>query len=353
MNDIKLPGGRGISTTSPCFVIAEAGVNHNGNLEMALKLVDIAAEAGADAVKYQTFKTEHIITRFAPKAQYHIETTGGDSTQSWFDLLKSQELTPDMHRALIRRCEERGIVFMSTPYDKESVDLLDDLDVAIYKVASTDLDNVALLAHMARKKRPIILSTAMSNLDEVKASVAVIRREGVQQLLVMQCTGDYPAPPADANLRAMVTIGRECDVLTGYSDHVMNSAIAFAAIGMGARAYEKHFTLGRWLPGPDHRASLDPDQLGHLVTDIRAIESALGDGNKRVMPSEEKNRGRLRKNLLAARDLPAGTVLGEKDIVVKRSGGQGLSAGRYAEVIGKRLKQALSLEEPIGAEMLE
>ncbi len=353
MKNIELPGGRNIGANSPCFLVAEAGVNHNGNLDMALKLVDIAAEAGADAVKFQTFKAEHIITRSAPKAQYHVETTGGDSAQSWFDLLKSQELTPDMHRALIRRCSERGVLFMSTPYDIDSVDLLDELDVALYKVASTDLDNVALLAHMARKHRPIILSTAMSTLTEVKASVAVIRAQGVEALLVMQCTGDYPAPPADANLRAMATFGRECDVLTGYSDHVMNSAVAFAAIGMGAKAYEKHFTLGRWLPGPDHRASIDPDQLGRLIADIRAVEAALGDGLKRVMPSEEKNRDRLRKSLLAARDLAAGTVLGEKDIVVKRAGGQGLAAGRYTEALGRRLKRTLSLEEPISEDALD
>lgn len=352
MRRIELAGGRVIGDGQPCFLIAEAGVNHNGNLEMALKLVDVAAEAGADAVKFQTFKAEHIITRSAPKAQYHVETTGGDSTQSWFDLLKSQELTPDMHRALISRCNERGILFMSTPYDFESVDLLDELDVALYKVASTDLDNVALLDHMARKKRPIILSTAMSTLDEVKASVAVLRKHA-DAMLVMQCTGDYPAPPQDANLRAMATIGRECEVLTGYSDHVMNSAVSFGAIALGAKAYEKHFTLGRWLPGPDHRASIDPDQLARLVSDIRAVEMALGDGVKRVMPSEEKNRGRLRKSLLAARDLPAGTVLGAGDIVVKRAGGEGLAAGRYFEIVGKRLDRALRIEEPIGADALE
>ena len=353
MKNIILPGGRMISADSPCFIIAEAGVNHNGHLDMGLKLVDLAADAGADAVKFQTFKADNIITKVAPKAQYHIDTTGDDATQTWYELLKTQELTPDMHKALIRRCEERGILFMSTPYDSESADLLDDLDVALYKVASTDLDNVSLLAHMARKGRPIILSTAMSNLDEVKASVAVIRQEGVEQLLVMQCTGDYPAAASDANLRAMATIGRECDVLMGYSDHVMNSAVAYAAIAMGATAYEKHFTLGQWLPGPDHRASIDPNQLTRLIADIRTVEAALGDGVKRVMPCEEKNRGRLRKSLLAARNLPAGTVLSATDIVVKRAGGQGLSAGQYTKALGKRLKHALSLEEPIASDALD
>jgi sialic acid synthase SpsE len=352
MQQIELPGGRKIGVGAPCFVIAEAGVNHNGNLDMALKLVDVAADAGADAVKFQTFKAEHIITRSAPKAQYHIETTGSDSAQSWFDLLKTQELTPDMHRALIRRCAERGILFMSTPYDSESVDLLDDLDVALYKVASTDLDNVGLLDHMARKKRPIILSTAMSTIEEVKASVAIVRKH-VSALLVMQCTGDYPAPAEDANLRAMATIERECNVLSGYSDHVMNKSVALAAIAMGAKAYEKHFTLGRWLPGPDHRASIDPEQLHQLIDDIRTVETALGNGMKRVMRSEEKNRARLRKSLLAARDMGPGTELTEHDIVVKRAGGLGLAAGRYFDVIGKRLKRALRLEEPIGAEDLE
>jgi sialic acid synthase SpsE len=352
MKTISLTGGRKIGDGQPCFIIAEAGVNHNGNLDMALKLVEIAADAGADAVKYQTFKAEHIITRSAPKAQYHIETTGGDTTQSWYDLLKSQELTSDMHRALIKRCNEKGIIFMSTPYDMESVDLLDELGVQLYKVASTDLDNVALLAHMARKRRPVILSTAMSRIDEVKASVAVIKENGVSDLLVMQCTGDYPAPAEDANLRAMATIGRECDVLIGYSDHVMNSAVTYAAIGLGAKAYEKHFTLGRWLPGPDHRASIDPDRLTGLIADIRTVEAALGDGVKRVMPSEEKNRARLRKSLLAARDLPAGTVLSAADIVVKRAGSAGMSAGQYPLALGKKLNRSLGLEEPIAQDML-
>jgi len=352
MRRIELAGGRALGDGQPCFVIAEAGVNHNGSLDIALKLVDVAAAAGADAVKFQTFRAEHIITRSAPKAQYHVETTGGDSTQSWFDLLKSQELTPDMHRALIARCEERGIMFMSTPYDFESVDLLDDLGVELYKVASTDLDNVALLDHMSRKKRPIILSTAMSTLDEVKASLQVVRQH-VGDVLVMQCTGDYPAPAADANLNAMLTIGRECGVITGYSDHVMNSAVAFGAIAMGAKAYEKHFTVGRWLPGPDHRASIDPDQLTRLITDIRIVESALGDGKKAIMASEQKNRGRLRKSLLAARNIASGSILTPGDIVVKRAGGQGLAAGSYFGALGKRVIRDLRLEEPISDDVLE
>ena len=334
-------------------MIAEAGVNHNGSLDMALKLVDVAADSGADAVKFQTFKAEHIITRSAPKARYHLETTGSDEAQSWFELLKSQELTADMHVALIRRCEERGILFMSTPYDAESADLLDELGVALFKVASTDLDNLALLDHIARKRKPIILSTGMSTLDEVKVSVSLIRERGVEGLLVMQCTGEYPAPAQEANLRAMQTVARECDVLVGYSDHFVNPVVAFAAIALGARAYEKHTTLGRWLPGPDHRASIDPSQLQELIMNIRTIEAALGDGEKRVMPCEQENRKRLRKSLLAARDLTAGTVLASSDIVAKRAGGRGLPAGRYFDVVGRRLALSLRVDEPIERDMLD
>lgn len=352
MQLVDLAGGRVIGGGNPLFVIAEAGVNHNGSLDMALKLVDVAAEAGADAVKFQTFKAEHIITKAAPKAQYHIETTGSDSTQTWYELLKSQELTPDMHRALMKRSKERGIIFMSTPYDIESVDLLDELDVELFKVASTDADNLHLLGHMAGKGRPMILSTAMSTIDEIKTSVAFVRGKGVNKLVVMQCTGDYPAPAADANLRAMDSIARECDVVIGYSDHVMNPAICHAAIGMGAKAYEKHYTLGPWLPGPDHRASLDPVQLKALIADLRDVEAALGDGRKRVMPSEEKNRGRLRKSVLAARALPAGQVLTEADLVVKRAGGEGIPAGHYFDVIGRKLKRAVAEEEAIPEEAL-
>lgn len=338
---------RRIGPGAPVFIIAEAGVNHNGDLDLALRLVDEAAAAGADAVKFQTFTAETLNVRAAPKAQYHIDTTGSDAEQSWFDLLKSQELTPEMHEALIARCRERGILFLSTPYDEASADLLESLDVPLFKIASTDANNIPFLKYLAGKERPLIFSTAMSTMAEVEASVAAIRDEGLDELVVMQCTGSYPAPAAEANLRAMRTIAETCGVAVGYSDHVPGAGVAIAAVALGACAYEKHFTLDRALPGPDHRASIEPDELRALVAAIREAESALGDGIKRVMPCEQENRDRLRKSLLIARDLPAGHVLGAEDIVIKRAGGKGLSPDRFQDVVGRSLRASVERETPL------
>lgn len=331
----------------PVFFIAEAGVNHNGNLKMALDLIDVAADAGADAVKFQTFKAEHIITATAPKAQYHVETVGDDATQSWYDLLKSQELDRPMHEAIIERCNEHGIMFMSTPYDEESVDLLAALDIEIYKIASTDANNIPFLEYIAKKGRPMILSTAMCNLSEIVASVAAIRNAGNPPLLVMQCTGAYPAPISEANLLAMQTIADNCNVPFGYSDHVPGTTAALAAIALGAQAYEKHFTLSRDLPGPDHRASLEPDELKALVRLVRDVESARGDGIKQVMPCEVENRQRLRKSLLSASALSKGMSITRQDIVIKRAGGLGLSPDRIVDIVGRKLNRDITAETPL------
>ena len=334
------------------FVIAEAGVNHNGDLEMAKALVDAAAEAKADAVKFQTFKTENIITATAPKAKYHIETTGSDEDQTWFELLKTQELTASMHESLIEHCKQRRIMFFSTPYDHDSVDLLDSLDVPLFKVASTDANNHLLLTHMADKGRPIILSTAMCNLAEVEQSVGVIRSRGVEELVVMQCTGSYPAPAHDANLKAMREIGRVCDVAVGYSDHVPDSTIAIAAVALGACCYEKHLTLDKTLPGPDHRASMEPEELKTLVSALRDTEAALGDGRKRVMPCETENRGRLRKSILALRDVASGDRLTRKNLCVKRAGGRGLPADRFGWIEGKVARVDIPAGSPLDDAMI-
>jgi N,N'-diacetyllegionaminate synthase len=348
---IQLPG-RHIGDGAPLFVIAEAGVNHNGDLGRALEMVDVAAEAGADAVKYQTFRAEHIITRRAPKAKYHIETTGPDEEQTWFDLLKTQELDRAAHEAIMERCAARGILFMSTPYDIPSIDLLDALDIALYKVASTDANNIPLLRYLAAKGRPIILSTAMCTLEEVAASVDAIRDEGVNQLVVMQCTGSYPAPVAQANLRAMSAIRERCQVAVGYSDHVPGDVAAIAAVAMGACAYEKHFTLDRALPGPDHRASLEPGELGQLIKGLRETETSLGDGIKRVMPCEEQNRERLRKRLVAASFIPAGTVITPAMLTTKRTGGAGAEPARLAEFVGRVTQRDIETDTAVDADAL-
>ena len=350
--EVRINNNTSIGVGHPCFIIAEAGVNHNGDLDKALQLVDVAAASGANSVKFQTFKTERIITKSAPKAQYHIETTGGDEEQSWFDLLKSQELSKEMHIALIERCKQHGILFLSTPYDTDSVDLLDQLDVALIKVASTDANNIPFLEYIARKGRPIILSTAMCNSSEVETSIRAIRRIN-QKLIVLQCTGNYPSTIDQANLLAIQKIRKDFDVLTGYSDHVMGSTAAIVAIALGACVYEKHFTLDKSLPGPDHRASMEPGELIQLVKEIRDAETALGDGNKRVMECEQSNRVKLRKHILTGRKIKAGEILLPDDLVIKRTGGIGLTADRFHDIIGRMVRINLNADEPITSEVLK
>lgn len=343
---------RRIGPGAPVFVIAEAGVNHNGNLDFALGLVDVAADAGADAVKFQTFKAEHLNTRFAPKADYHVETTGSDAEQSWFELLKSEELTAEMHEAVIARCAEREILFLSTPYDEESADLLESLDVPLFKIASTDADNIPFLEYVAAKGRPMILSTAMCEMDEIDASVAAIRAAGVEELVVMQCTGSYPAPAADANLRAMHTIAERCGVAVGYSDHVSGTTTAIAAVALGACAYEKHFTLDGSLPGPDHRASMEPGELKDLIGKIRIAEAALGDGVKRVMPCEAGNRDRLRKNIVARRPIRAGEKFSRDNLTTKRAGGQGLHPPALGGLLGRTARVDIAADQFVTRDMV-
>jgi len=344
MSQIRL-GNRTIAHGEPVYVIAEAGVNHNGDISLARELVDIAANSGADAIKFQTFCAEEIILRHAPKAQYHIETTGEDNELSWFDLLKSQEMNREMHEILIEYCHARSIQFLSTPYDKPSVDLLDELDVPLIKVASTDANNYPFLEYIASKGRPVIYSTAMSTLDEIRQGVELFRSHGIEEIAVTQCTGSYPAPLDQANLRAMDTIARACSVAVGYSDHVPGNLAGIAAIAMGACVYEKHFTKSRNLPGPDHRASLEPNELMELIYEIRGIESAMGDGDKRVMPCELDNRPRLRKYLVASCAIQAGETFTTDNVMAKRTGGEGLEPVVTNKIVGKTAKEDIGADE--------
>ncbi|MDA2909517.1 N-acetylneuraminate synthase [Nitrospiraceae bacterium AH_259_D15_M11_P09] len=337
----------------PVFVIAEAGVNHNGDLGMAKELVDVAVEAGADAVKFQSFRADNIILRNAPKAQYHIETTGADGHQSWYALLMTQELDRTMHEKLIAHCRDRGIMFLSTPYDEESVDLLQDLDIPLYKVASTDANNLPFLEYIARKGRPMILSTAMSELEEVRCSVDAIRKAGVDELVVLQCTGSYPAPPDQANLKAMLTLGEACSVAVGYSDHVSGFNAAIAAVALGACVYEKHFTLDRTLPGPDHRISLEPNELKALVAVIRKTESMLGDGIKRVMPCEEENRLKLRKYITARAHIAAGEKFSPENLTTKRTGGVGFEPKHFTHLMHYKAAKPIQADQVITDDLIE
>lgn len=335
-------GNRLIAQDEPTYIIAEAGVNHNGSLDLAKQLIDVAVSAGADAVKFQTFKTENIITPAAPKSTYHIETTGSDNQQTWFELLKSQELTLEMHRELIAYATKQGIQFLSTPYDMESVDLLDNLGVPAFKIASTDLNNIPLLQYVATKRKPILISTAMSKLEEVRDSVTALRQSNCYELIVFQCTGNYPATLSDTNMRAMVTMRDELDVLVGYSDHTMVHVNPVLAVALGAVAFEKHFTLDRDLPGPDHRMSLTPAELRHTVQLIREAESAMGNPVKDVLPGEIENRQRLRKSIVAIKDLVAGEQLDVTNVAIKRPG-TGLSPAELSSVLGRKTCRAIPI----------
>ncbi len=349
-NPVELAiGDRRVGPARPCFVIAEAGVNHNGDPETALRLVDTAAGAGADAVKFQTFRAELLVSPDAPKAEYQKRTTGGDESQ--LDMLRRLELPEADHRRLIARCAERGICFLSTPFEQPSADLLDRLDVPAYKIGSGELTNLPLLTHVAGKGRPIILSTGMATIDEVAAAVEAVRAAGCEQLALLHCVSNYPADPADANLRAMATLAEAFDVPVGFSDHTEGDEVALAAVAMGACILEKHFTLDRTLEGPDHRASIEPDALAAMVRRIRRVESALGDGTKAPATTEANTAAVARRSLVFARDLPAGHVLSAGDLAVRRPG-TGLAPNRLGEVVGRRLAGAVRAGQLLREETL-
>jgi len=327
-------GKRIISERSPVFFIAEAGVNHNGSLDLAIRLIDVAKEAGADAVKFQTFKTEKLSTKSAPKSSYHIETTGSDKKQTWFDLLKTQELNREIHIKLIEYCNKNEIIFLSTPYDEESADMLGELNIDAFKLASTDANNLPFIKHIARKKKPIILSTAFCNMNEVIQAVDTIRGENNNEFAILQCTGNYPARIEDSNLRVIQTYRDKLSCLVGYSDHTPEIINPIAAVALGVCIYEKHFTLDKSLPGPDHRMSLSPSELKETIKAIRHTEKALGKKEKFTLKVEQENRKKLRKSLVANRDIKKGTILSSDLIAIKRPG-TGLPPSEFDNIIGK------------------
>lgn len=344
--EIKLSNKKKISNNQ-CFIIAEAGVNHNGSLKLAKKLIDIAAYSGADAVKFQTFLADEIILKNSPKAKYHIETTGSDKKISWYDILKKQEINLTMHKKLIEYCKKKKIIFMSTPYDKKSVDLLMKLKVELFKIASTDTNNYQLIEYIAKKKKPVILSTAMSSLKEIENSVKILRKYLGNNFVLMQCTGSYPAPVQDANLRVIRALRKKFRCLVGYSDHVIGDTTAIAAIALGISCYEKHITFDKKLPGPDHRISLNKIEFTKLVKNIRSTEIALGNGKKKIMNSEKDNAKLLKKNLVAQKNILKGKIIKPSDISAKRTGGIGISASEYFEVIKKKSWNNFKKNEPI------
>ncbi len=333
----------------PCFIIAEAGVNHNGDPQFARRLVDIAVEAGANAVKFQTFNAERLVTPDAPKAAYQLETTG--TSESQLEMLRRLELSPETHRELMDYCQQRKILFMSTPFDEESADFLAELSMGVFKIPSGEITNLPFLSHVARKGRPMVVSTGMSSLAEVEAAVRTIEEAGNRQLVLLHCVSDYPADPKDANLRAMHTMSEAFNVPVGYSDHTPGIDVALAAVTLGACIVEKHFTLDRNLQGPDHQASLEPGELAKMVRGIRTVEAALGDGRKEPAAREASAAAAARKSLVAVRDIPAGARLTEELIAIKRPG-TGLAPAMRPRIIGLTAKQDIPAGALLTLEML-
>ena len=328
-------GQRAVGEHEPCFIIAEAGVNHNGDVCLAQRLADAAAEAGADAVKFQTFKTERLVTPAAAKAVYQRQTTAPEESQH--AMLKRLELNAGAHAALAAHCRARGILFLSTPFDEESADLLADLPVPAFKIGSGDLTNQPLLRHVARKGKPIILSTGMASLAEVRAAVAALGDAGNRELILLHCVSNYPADPTTVNLRAMQTLAAGFGVPVGFSDHTPGQTVAVAAAALGACVIEKHLTLDRAMAGPDHRASLEPPELAALIRAVRTVETALGDGQKRPVATEAEVAAAARRSIVAARAIAAGTRLGTADLAVKRPG-TGLPPDMLPGVLGRRAR---------------
>src|SRR5688572_3013233 len=341
--------GRSIGNGSRCFIIAEAGVNHNGSLELAHRLVDQAADAGADAVKFQTFDPELLVARKTPMAEYQRVNTGRQ--QSQLEMLRQLALSRPAFQELARHATDRGIVFLSTAFDLGSADFLEDLGMAAYKVSSGDITNNDLLAHMARKGKPLLISTGMSTLSEVGDALAVARASGGSEVALFHCVTNYPALPGECNLRAMETMRQAFGVPVGWSDHTMGFHISLAAVASGAEILEKHFTLDCALPGPDHRASLEPRDFTALVNDVRAVEAASGDGVKIPVTSEAVNAALVRRSLHVATDLTVDHMLTEADLLALRPG-TGIPPSARDHVIGRLLRVSLKAGELLREEHL-
>jgi N,N'-diacetyllegionaminate synthase len=328
------------------LIIAEAGVNHNGDIQMARRLIDAAAAAGADLVKFQTFRADRLVTASAKKASYQIATTAADESQH--EMIRKLELTEAMHDNLIDHCRQRKIEFFSTAFDIDSLDYLMQLGMERVKVPSGEITNLPYLRRVGGFGKPVILSTGMSNLGDIEAALNVLELAGTprDRITVLHCNTEYPVPMVEVNLRAMRSIREAFGVEVGFSDHTEGIEVAIAAVALGARVIEKHFTLDRNLPGPDHRASIEPDELGRMISSIRNIELAMGDGIKRPSASEERNRPIARKSLVAARPINKGELFSATNMTAKRPG-TGISPMRWDEVLGRKAGRDFFIDEPI------
>lgn len=327
------------------FIVAEAGVNHNGDTDMALRLIDVAAAAGCDAVKFQTFRAGALVSRHAQTAAYQKANGGGESQ---LEMLKKFELPYDRHQQLKDHATNRGIMFFSTAFDMESIDMLRELDIPVWKIPSGEITNYPYLVRVAQMGKPVLLSTGMSTRAEVAEAVDVLTGHGTDRdrLCILHCNTEYPTPMQDVNLRTMAKLGEYFGTAFGYSDHTPGDTIAVAATALGARVLEKHFTLDCTLPGPDHRASLEPDELKAMVAAVRNIEQALGDETKQPSPSEEKNKIIARKSLVAARPIRAGERFTPENVTAKRPA-NGLSPMRWMDVLGRTASRDFAEEELI------
>jgi len=326
------------------FIIAEAGVNHNGSLDLARRLVDAAKAAGADAVKFQTFRAEALVVRSAHKAEYQRRIT--DAKESQFDMLKRLELDAPAHADLMAHCREIGIIFLSSPFDDQSADMLDAMGVERFKLGSGELTNLPLLGHVAAKRKPIIMSTGMATLDEVATALATFRSNGADDVTLLHCVTEYPCPSDQVNLRAMVTMRAAFGVPVGYSDHTDGTNVAIAAAAIGAVVIEKHFTLDRGMPGPDHKASLEPADFGRMVQAIREVSLALGDGIKRPAACELANIPIARKSVVTVRAVSAGAIITREDLAIKRPG-NGIAPADLEKIVGRRAMRDLAADEVI------
>lgn len=324
-------GGKCISNENLTFIIAEAGVNHNGNMRIAKEMIDIAVEAKVDAVKFQMFKADHLILKNTEKAPYQKKTTNNEESQ--YEMLKKLEVTKEHQYELMSYCKKKGIIFLSTPFEKWSLDELDEIGVSAFKVAATDLTNIQFLRQVAKKKKPIILSAGMCYLEEVRHALEVIFPIN-RDVILLQCTANYPIKNTEANIQVINTFKKEFDIIVGYSDHSEGVGASPYAVTLGAKVVEKHFTLDKNMIGPDHKASVTPIELSQLVADIRQVEEYLGNGVKMPTYSEQMTRKSLQKSLVAQKEIKCGEKFTSDNIVAKRTAGVGISALYYDDIIG-------------------
>lgn len=342
MKKIKI-GQKLIGEGEPCFIITEAGVNHNGDIKLAKELIDVARAAGADAIKFQTFKAENLVTKNTRMADYQEKNIGKKESQ--LKMLEKLELNEKDFIKLKKYCDKKRIIFLSTPHSEDAIDFLEPL-VPAYKIGSGDLTNLPFLEKIAKKKKPIILSTGMSNLREVKEAINTIRKTGNNKIILLHCTTNYPCPLEEVNLRAMLTLKKEFNLPVGYSDHTLGILVPVVAVALGAKIIEKHFTLNKNLPGPDHKASLEPKELKEMIGVIRNVEKALGNGIKKPTKSEEKIKKNIRKSIVAKIDILKGTEIKKNMLVIKRPG-TGIEPKFLNGILGREARQNIKRDELI------